>query len=41
MMVDARNLTAHAYIEDIAEKIYARLPVHLQLLQKCVSPNPV
>jgi nucleotidyltransferase substrate binding protein (TIGR01987 family) len=33
-MVDDRNLTSHTYHEEIAEKIYKRLPQYADIMQK-------
>ncbi len=33
-MTDDRNLTAHTYIEAVAEKIYGRLPVYLTMMKQ-------
>lgn len=36
-MVDDRNLTAHTYHEEIAEKIYKKLPQHANIIQKLLD----
>ncbi|WP_096202428.1 HI0074 family nucleotidyltransferase substrate-binding subunit [Bacillus sp. FJAT-45350] len=33
-MVDDRNLTSHTYNEDLAEKIFGRIPRHVEILIK-------
>lgn len=32
-MVDDHNLTSHTYDEELAQRLYQRLPHHLRLLQ--------
>lgn len=32
-MVDDRNLTSHTYDEELAQRLYQRLPDHLRLMQ--------
>jgi nucleotidyltransferase substrate binding protein (TIGR01987 family) len=33
IMTDDRNLTSHTYLESLAERIYAQLPVYLAVMQ--------
>ena len=33
IMTDDRNLTSHTYLESLAERIYAQLPVYLTVMQ--------
>ncbi len=33
IMTDDRNLTAHTYLESLAERIYAQLPAYLTVMQ--------
>jgi nucleotidyltransferase substrate binding protein (TIGR01987 family) len=37
VMTDARNLTSHTYIEEVAEKIYQKLPLYAQVMQKLLN----
>ena len=37
VMTDDRNLTAHTYIEAVAEKIYGRLAEYLQVMKKLID----
>ena len=37
LMTDDRNLTAHTYIEAIAENIYRRLPEYLCVMKKLID----
>ncbi len=34
MMIDDRNMTSHTYHQEVAEKIYAKLPAYAKLLEK-------
>ncbi len=36
-MTDDRNLTAHTYLENIAEAIYSKLPVYLTVMEKLMA----
>ena len=36
-MTDDRNLTAHTYIEAVAETIYNRLPAYLTLMERLME----
>lgn len=36
-MVDDRNMTSHTYHEEIAEKIYKRLPQYANIMQKLLQ----
>jgi nucleotidyltransferase substrate binding protein (TIGR01987 family) len=36
-MTDDRNLTAHTYLENIAEDIYGKLPAYLTVMEKLVT----
>jgi len=36
-MTDDRNLTAHTYVEAIAEKIYHKLPAHWVVMNKLLG----
>ena len=37
VMTDDRNLTAHTYIEAVAEQIYLRLPKYLMVMKKLID----
>ena len=37
VMTDDRNLTAHTYIEAVAEQIYRRLPKYLVVMKKLID----
>ncbi len=36
-MVDDRNLTSHTYHEEVAQKIYEKLPVYVSLMEKLMK----
>ncbi|MGA9405711.1 MAG: HI0074 family nucleotidyltransferase substrate-binding subunit [Bacteroidota bacterium] len=36
-MVDDRNLTSHTYHEDVAQKIYEKLPMYVALMEKLLK----
>jgi len=36
-MIDDRNLTVHTYIEEVAEKIYKKIPAYLKLMKKLMK----
>lgn len=36
-MVDTRNMTSHIYKEEMAEKVYAKLPSYLPLIKKLIN----
>jgi nucleotidyltransferase substrate binding protein (TIGR01987 family) len=37
VMTDDRNLTSHTYIEAVAEAIYGKLPLYLDVMSKLLS----
>lgn len=36
-MIDDRNMTSHTYHEEVAEKIYAKLPAYAKLMEKLLD----
>jgi hypothetical protein len=37
IVIDDRNLTSPTYIEEVAEKIYQKLPLYAQVMQKLLN----